>query len=118
MRLPDNASAAAEARRYVRRWAAIHGLPEGVTEQAELIVDELVTNAVRHAIPPFELEISPAATVVHGEVTDSCDTFFSPETRDFDSGFGLMIVDAESSRWGVSLRPEGKKVWFEIDLTD
>ena len=102
----------------MRQWAARHGLPESVTQHAELIVDELVANAVRHAIPPFELEISPSSTAIRGEVTDSSGAFPTPKTPDLDGGFGLLIVDAESSRWGISLRPEGKKVWFEIDLTD
>src|SRR5689334_6189543 len=117
MRLPDDPTAVPEARRHVRCWAAQQGLSDEVVRQAELVTDELVCNAVRHAQPPFEIELSARNGAIRGEVADGSGSLPAPRPPDSQGGFGLVIVDATTSHWGVAPEPNGKKVWFEIDQT-
>jgi anti-sigma regulatory factor (Ser/Thr protein kinase) len=116
MRLARDPHAAVQARRFARAWAAERALPEPVVEDIELVVSELVTNAIRHGEPPIELELSqPTAGTIRGEIRDGSDVAPAPKPApDYRGGFGLRIVDARSSRWGTTARSDGKDVWFEI----
>lgn len=88
-------------------------------EALELLVSEVVTNAVRHASAPKEAPISLAASFADGEilvtVTDggigSLPWMRTPSPG--AGGFGLHIVDRESRRWGIE-RTAGTSVWFAI----
>jgi len=94
------------------------GLPE-LVDSAELVVSELVTNAVAHAHPPYGGGITTRferlASGVRIEVYDASDR--RPERREASgdevSGRGLVWVDAlTGGRWGVSERDgPGKCVW-------
>jgi anti-sigma regulatory factor (Ser/Thr protein kinase) len=83
---------------------------------AQLVVSELVTNAVLHGAPPIVLRVVPDG-VLRIEV---CDT--SPgvpaipdEPRlDAPGGRGLQITESLSRDWGVEWRPEGKCVWAAL----
>src|SRR5688572_4985409 len=70
MRLVQDHTAAAQARRYTRQWSSDHGLPERAVDDLELVVDELVTNAVRYASPPYDIDLRCVNGVVRGEVHD------------------------------------------------
>ncbi|MER6384241.1 ATP-binding protein [Streptomyces sp. NPDC001250] len=59
--LPHHATAAAEARRHARQVLAGWGLAEDVVFDALLVVSELVTNAVEHALPPVALCLRTSA---------------------------------------------------------
>ncbi len=88
-------------------------------EALELLVSEVVTNAVRHASAPKEASIDLAASVDDDEilvtVTDggvgSLPWMRAPSGG--AGGYGLQIVDRESRRWGVQ-RTAGTSVWFAI----
>ncbi|MEV3895274.1 ATP-binding protein [Streptomyces anulatus] len=116
--LPRVAASARCARRMVRLALDVWGLPE-VQEAAELVVSELLANAVLHA-----RRDSVRVTVTRlGEgrvrvaVVDlSRDR---PAVRAADageeSGRGLDIVETLScGRWGVDPMPWGKRVWAEL----
>ena len=118
MRLPESAHAVSDARAFIKQWAAAQSITQAVADHAELVVDELVTNAVLHAQPPYDLQIMRSDQVIRGEVADRSPSPPAPRDPDLSGGFGLHIVDAEVSRWGVLSRGVGKTVWFEIDLTD
>jgi anti-sigma regulatory factor (Ser/Thr protein kinase) len=83
---------------------------------AELLVSELVTNAVLHARTQIRLRIDLTETTARFEVSD--DDAGLPAVRrpgrDAVTGRGLLLVDRMSARWGVDAAPPGKVVWFEL----
>ena len=105
--------------RQSRRMA--HAMLEGwcdpdVLYDVELLITELVTNGVQHAVSDVDVRIAVGATIVRVEVGDCSPT--EPVVRtamlnDTD-GRGMRIVDQVASRWGVDLRRTGKCVWFEL----
>ncbi|MGW2462474.1 SpoIIE family protein phosphatase [Streptomyces sp. NPDC001356] len=110
-------AAASEARQLVARKLAAWGLEEAVAT-TELIVSELVTNAVRHAGPPVRLRLIRQGTGLICEVSDNSST--SPHlrwARTFDEGGrGLFIVAQLTRSWGTRHHADGKTVWAEQDL--
>jgi anti-sigma regulatory factor (Ser/Thr protein kinase) len=96
-------------------------LDPAVAENAELLVSELVTNSVRHAVAATEstvtLEVSLRDDIVRCCVSDPGPGFEPAERAPDDdpaSGWGLFLVEQLSDRWGVDLNA-GTSVWFEID---
>jgi anti-sigma regulatory factor (Ser/Thr protein kinase) len=115
MRLPADEQAAAEARRFARNWGGQQALPGRLVDDLELVVAELVSNAVRHGVPPYEIELSASDGVVRGEVRDGSPVRPLPTPcPDERGGFGLGIVSACTSRWGTDVVASGKQVWFEF----
>ncbi len=118
--LPSTAGAAPAARQGVRD-AAGERLSEEELEIVEVLVSELVTNAVAHAgleeddTVVLHLAIAPERLRV--EVCDGGPGFSSAELgrpRQEPGGFGLLMVDRAASRWGVA-GDDGNCVWFELD---
>jgi anti-sigma regulatory factor (Ser/Thr protein kinase) len=113
--LPRNVHAPRAARRLVREW-----LPEDLDgeklESAQLLVSELVTNAVVHGRGRVILRADLDEDRVLVEVIDDGDGFERiVRQHDFESvgGRGLAIVDVLASRWGIH---EGTThVWFELE---
>jgi anti-sigma regulatory factor (Ser/Thr protein kinase) len=116
--LPHRPRSVGRARQFVAHHLDAWGLPQ-LTETAELIVSELVTNAVTHARPPYGRLIATRferlESGVRIEVHDANDS--KPERREAsaeaESGRGLALVDAlTGGNWGVSDRNgPGKMVW-------
>jgi anti-sigma regulatory factor (Ser/Thr protein kinase) len=113
--------AASQARAVVDRELRPE-VPNKVVEDATLLVSELVTNAVRHAlrtgIPEVELRIGNEPGRIRVVVSDPGDGFdVRPRlpTASEGSGWGLYLVDRIADRWGVVTR-DRNEVWFEIDL--
>ncbi|MFG2476334.1 SpoIIE family protein phosphatase [Streptomyces fagopyri] len=114
--LPGDQTAAREARNLTIRQMTEWGL-DGMRHPTELIVGELVTDAVRHSTGPIGLRL-----VQHEVLT--CEVFdndaFPPHPRRArtaeEDGRGLLMVARLSRRWGRRLIPEGKIVWAEQDL--
>ncbi len=89
-------------------------------EVAELLVTEVVANAIRHAGgDSIDLTVAVDDAAIRVEVGDEGDSHPVPGTPPGDEdtgGRGLMIVESLASRWGYEHRPpRGKRVWFEID---
>lgn len=117
--LTASPEAAGVARRFVR--AHSDSLPADSLNDAQLLVSELVTNAVRHGRPAISLVLNLDPPLIGVAVHDEGDLLppvapVSPGT-DQPGGRGLMIVDRLSSTWGVlpDDQPPGKTVWFRID---
>ncbi len=110
---PQSASA---ARRLTRARLRLWGLP-CLAEVCELLVSELVGNAVRHTgAQTFGLAMRRRNGWLRVEVRDPSRALpcLLP-VGDLDtSGRGLMLVDRLSGRWGVDLLPRGKTTWFEV----
>jgi anti-sigma regulatory factor (Ser/Thr protein kinase) len=97
-----------------------HLEPE-VYERMELLVNELVTNSIRHARLDekdwVEVRVTASDGSVNVSVIDPGSGFASrpsdppPESP---SGWGLYLVDQIADRWGVT-RNGNTLVWFELD---
>jgi len=110
-------SAAAEARAEVRRQLEGWGLSEQC-DAAELLVSELVTNALLHTASRFRLTLTAAHGVLRCEVSDTSRrvprVFETDSTEDRENGRGMFLVDALAQRWGCHQDGPGKTVWFEL----
>ncbi|MEV5587086.1 ATP-binding protein [Nonomuraea pusilla] len=111
--LPCDPEAVAKARALAREALADWNLT-AAAEDVELIVSELVTNAVVHARPPIGLTLYARGAAVRGEVVDHSTAVPRPVmvTLDEEYGRGLALVEAYATRWGVDPLPTGKVVWF------
>jgi anti-sigma regulatory factor (Ser/Thr protein kinase) len=115
--LPAGPKAAGIARAFVRDH--LSSATSGATMDAvTLCVSELVTNALDHAAPPFELRLECGRGHVRIEVSDA--TTERPVARAVEPsalrGRGLYLVDQSATRWGVDPYPGGKTVWAEFGL--
>ncbi|WP_414503900.1 SpoIIE family protein phosphatase [Streptomyces sp. NEAU-L66] len=83
----------------------------------ELIVSELVTNAIRHATAPITLRLIRQDALIC-EVSDASST--SPRLRHArttdEGGRGLFIVAQLTRRWGTRYTPTGKIIWTEQSM--
>ncbi|MFJ5845665.1 SpoIIE family protein phosphatase [Streptomyces sp. NPDC092903] len=107
-------SAPGRARRLARRALSRWGL-EDLSDSVELLVSEVVTNAVRYAERPVTLRLL-RTDILRCEVGDD-----SPQlprqrrARDMDEGGrGLFLVNRLARRWGATRLSTGKVVWFEM----
>ncbi|MDH2387421.1 SpoIIE family protein phosphatase [Streptomyces sp. HNM0663] len=86
---------------------------------AELVVSELVTNAIRYGQPPIQLRLIRDASLLC-EVSDSSST--APHlrrARTFDEGGrGLLLVAQLARRWGTRHHADGKTIWAELDVAE
>lgn len=108
----------AEARRSSTRQLAAWGLDE-LAFTTELVVSELVTNAIRHASGPVRLRLILEQSLIC-EVFDGGATaphLRHPKTTD-EGGRGLLLISQFTQRWGTRYLPEGKVIWAEQSLTE
>ena len=83
-----------------------------------LLVSEAVTNALRHTDGQAVLEMWRFADRLRVEVSDQTSRGVVQVGGDLldESGRGVPLVDALSTRWGTAPHGAGKIVWFELDL--
>jgi anti-sigma regulatory factor (Ser/Thr protein kinase) len=93
------------------------GTSAAVVEVVQLLVSELVTNAVVHAASPpcLQMTAGPPRLRVSVRDSDSAAPVLGRADRDDEGGRGLCLVQALATRWGSRPCPGGKWVWFEID---
>ncbi|MFG1667726.1 SpoIIE family protein phosphatase [Streptomyces sp. Y7] len=112
--VPGDPAAVAEARRRAGAQLAAWGLDE-VAFITELVVSELVTNAIRYAEGPVRLTMIKDENLIC-EVSDGSST--SPHLRRarvFDEGGrGLYMVAELTQRWGTRYTRQGKTIWAEV----
>jgi anti-sigma regulatory factor (Ser/Thr protein kinase) len=84
---------------------------------AELVVTELVTNAIVHAETGCEVTIQLTADGIRIAVADG-DSTNRPQPQPFDlereGGRGLLIVSALAAAWGIAPGRGGKTVWADL----
>lgn len=103
-------------RRLVRRTLAAWGL-SSVAETTELLVTEVVTNAVRQASRPIELRLLRTEALLCEVADDDHQRPVLRQAKETDEGGrGLQVVSRLARRWGSSARAGGKVVWFEQEL--
>ena len=116
MRLPGGPTAAAQARRELRRLRADIDPP--LMETLRLLVTELVANSVRHAsAETLTLRVAVGRSKVITEVTDDGPGFDPRKTgtpRPDSTGWGLFLVERLAERWGVAQEDGATRVWFEL----
>ncbi len=116
--LSDGPRAAGEARQAVRAVLAGWRL-QGLLDEVTLVVSELVTNAVRHGLPPVRLVLTRVARELRVDVHD--DGAGRPSRRivpeESESGRGLAIVEAVTRSTGVEQSEnDGKVVYATFDV--
>jgi anti-sigma regulatory factor (Ser/Thr protein kinase) len=89
-----------------------------VVDTAELLVSELVTNAVIHGSGTVRLVIDCTDHCLSVTVSDNEPVApkLQPERPLSDGGRGLRMIESLASAWGVRLRADGrgKDVWFRL----
>ncbi|MFC8664773.1 SpoIIE family protein phosphatase [Streptomyces sp. NPDC057199] len=106
-------SAVSEVRKNALRRLADWGLSDAAFV-TELVVSELVTNAIRHATPPIQLRLIHDRTLIC-EVSDASSTApHMRRARTYDEGGrGLLLVAQLTQRWGTRPTSTGKTIWAE-----
>ncbi|GAC1420663.1 MAG: hypothetical protein NVSMB57_14590 [Actinomycetota bacterium] len=113
--LEPDASAPGSARRFTVRilqgWQC-----HQMVETAELLVSELVTNAVKHAGTKIELRVSLRRRAIRFDIIDLSPSQALPGNPEAGSlsGRGLRIVGSLALEWGTSALDQGKSVWFTV----
>lgn len=112
--LDHHPSAAGVARAHAQRQLTAWGVDDETTYATEVIVSELVTNAVRYGAPPLLLRIIKDHTLtceVH-DASSSAPHLRHARTVD-EGGRGLFICAQLSQRWGTRYSADGKTIWTE-----
>ncbi|MQS36319.1 ATP-binding protein [Streptomyces katsurahamanus] len=119
---PRTPRTAGSARSLLREQLAVWRITGDAVDAAELLLSELVANAIRHANVPGGDELGVRLAYGDGmlrvEVSDTDSR--RPEPRvagaDDEGGRGLFLVSALSERWGCDPRRHGagKTVWVEL----
>ncbi|MFJ9469053.1 ATP-binding SpoIIE family protein phosphatase [Streptomyces caniferus] len=114
--LPSDPAIVADARAQASRQLATWGLTNAASI-TELVVSELVTNAIRYGDAPIGLRLIRDRTLIC-EVSDASST--SPHlrrARTYDEGGrGLHMVTQLTQGWGTRHTPTGKTIWAEQRL--
>ena len=88
------------------------------TDDAQLIVSELVANAVRHAPPADTLELEVVATSEQIRISLADGSSIVPVVAELDTaataGRGMQLVAALAADWGADLHQGGKRVWVTL----
>jgi anti-sigma regulatory factor (Ser/Thr protein kinase) len=116
-------SAAPESVRKARGWLAdiaMALIDESRRPDLQLVVTEVVSNAIRHGGSGGQLLLAatPKPEFLCVQVTDD-GPGLAPRPRamtsDENGGFGLFLVEQLTRRWGVTRENKHTRVWFEFD---
>ncbi|MFF0072289.1 SpoIIE family protein phosphatase [Streptomyces sp. NPDC005494] len=112
--LPYDKTAPATARRLTSKTLAGWHVDGDTGDATELIVSELVTNAVRYGSPPVELRLILDRGLTC-EIRDGSSTapYMKYAGAVDEGGRGLFIISQLASLWGTRYAAEGKTVWSE-----
>ncbi|WP_406003937.1 ATP-binding protein [Streptomyces sp. NBC_00829] len=117
---PEGARRVGQMRRLGRASLRYWGCEEAVTEEAAVLISELVTNALQHGRGPhigFAISCSEAAVRIEvGGDSSELPTLCRDPATDAERGRGLLLVAELSDAWGTS--PDGKRTWCELKLCD
>lgn len=97
-----------------QRW----GLPH-LSSAAQVIISELVTNAILHARSDLEVTVALGEHYLHLHVRDRdrrIPRLFTANSSSPEHSRGMKLVDRLASGWGTTLRPYGKSVWATLKL--
>jgi two-component sensor histidine kinase len=93
----------------------------GRLHDLDLVVTELVTNAVQHGSNPgdgIKLDLGRRRSTIYVGVTDPCRKRTSPtllaSSSDRESGRGLMTVERLAEQWGDEIVSGQRRVWATV----
>ncbi|MFJ8668867.1 SpoIIE family protein phosphatase [Streptomyces sp. NPDC093600] len=116
--LSDDLEVVGRARALATRQVDAWGLDGDLSFTTELVVSELVTNAIRYASGPIQLRLIRDRALIC-EVSDTGHT--SPHLRragsEDEGGRGLFLVAQMTQQWGTRYTSTGKTIWAEQPLT-
>ena len=116
--LPPDPQAPGRARRFARDVLA--GRSEDLIDLVELLVSEVVTNAVLHARSEIHLALTWRGDAFRVEVADHSPLL--PAQRHFSelatTGRGIQLVEEIADSWGMVPSNGGKVVWFELTAVE
>lgn len=114
--LADQTSAVRDARRLTGQLLSGLGCSAEQVGDAELVISEIVTNAVRHSGGPIELRLRRRGSQLRVEVLDrsSRPPVLLPANVLGERGRGLRIVERLATRWGSVRTRAGKVVWVDL----
>jgi anti-sigma regulatory factor (Ser/Thr protein kinase) len=123
LEIPSTLLAPRTARMAIRDLVSGHPFASPQLDKLMLLVSEIVTNAVTHVTPAGDGEVELSVTVIpeltRVLVSDSGKGFEWPADSlppgRVDGGYGIMLLDDQSSRWGVHRVPGRFTMWFEVD---
>ncbi|MCX5064072.1 MULTISPECIES: SpoIIE family protein phosphatase [unclassified Streptomyces] len=117
--IPPDPALVAPIRKQAVEQLDTWGLQEAALT-AELVVSELVTNAIRYGARPIRLRLIHDGATLICEVSDTSHT--APHLRRAktwdEGGRGLLLVAQLTERWGSRHTADGKTIWAEIGLLD
>ncbi|MGW7431521.1 SpoIIE family protein phosphatase [Streptomyces sp. NPDC054861] len=115
--LSDEPAVVGRARALATGQVDAWGLDGELSFTTELVVSELVTNAIRYASGPVQLRLIRDRTLIC-EVSDTGHT--SPHLRragnDDEGGRGLFLIAQMTQHWGTRYTATGKTIWAEQPL--
>jgi anti-sigma regulatory factor (Ser/Thr protein kinase) len=115
MDLPSSPTAARMARAFIRHtWE--HLETADTLDAVSLCVSELVTNALDHGLPPYELCVNRRGGRLRVEVADASERepVLQPAAPWDHRGRGIFLVERVATCWGVEPTSRGKRVWAEF----
>ncbi|MEG3627892.1 SpoIIE family protein phosphatase [Streptomyces sp. C6-003] len=117
--VPADPAAVADLRAACLRQLRAWELEEDLGFTTELMLSELLTNAIRHGSEPIHVRLLYNSTLVC-EVSDGSST--APHLRQAattdEGGRGLFLVSQTTERWGTRYTAGGKVIWTEQRLPD
>ena len=123
--LPLAAASVGVARRRLVSDLIAAGVCDSAVCDVALVISELLSNALRHAVPLPGSKIRVAWRIDPGSVQVSVGDGGGPTvpelgepTQAATGGRGLRIVEKLSSRWGTSTGEEGTTVWAEVPVRE
>jgi len=116
----DDATGAHTARRAATTAIADWGVQAAVSEDACLVVNELVTNALVHGRSEAHLLLQHDEQCLRVEVADDNTRLpmVAPPDPQSLSGRGLLMIASLVKTWGVERTASGKCVWAELETGD
>ncbi|MEV6008969.1 SpoIIE family protein phosphatase [Streptomyces sp. NPDC051976] len=115
--IPPDPAAVSALRGAASAWVTERGLSTELAYTTEIVLSELIANALRYTNGPVQLRLILDRTLIC-EVADNSST--SPRMRRSstvdEGGRGLFIVAQLTQRWGTRYTPTGKVIWTELSL--
>ena len=100
-----------------RRWLAEQvEAPAAMLEDAQLVLSELLSNALLHGLAPIVARFRPTGDGLRVEVSDGSrrSLVIPVRSREAMTGRGLALVAALSDSWGVEVAADGNTAWAEV----